>query len=63
MKDNIYIMDAASKSKPSRRRQAASCIYARVGTKINYIIDILEEYMLKYYAVKEDTLTLEVCRE
>jgi len=64
-REGIAIEDIAFnlKDKPKRgKRKAGSRVYVKWNTQIDQIFAALKEYMPKYYAIKENTLKMEVCR-
>ena len=64
-KEGVYIEDVAiaQKEKPSKKLRGGSKIYVLWDTPLEKIVKAMKEYMPQYYAVKEDTLKVEVCRD
>ena len=65
--NDVYIEDIAhsKKFRPKKRgtaQKGGSKIHCKHYTTIPEIIEILREYMNEYYAILDDSLTLEACR-
>lgn len=56
IKDDIFIEDSAS-SKTAKGRK----IYVPYNTQIAKMLQVLRDYMYKFYAINNESLTLEVC--
>ena len=65
-KNGVYIEDVAFslKQKPSKkpRSKVKSQIHVQWDTQLDKIFAALRQYMPQYYAIKEDTLKVEICR-
>ena len=65
--NDIFIEDIAhsKKTRPRKRGSAqkgGSKIYVEPMTTFQMIFPVLTSYMKEYYAMKKDTLTMEICR-
>jgi len=60
----LYIEDhvAIPKGTKSATRHG-SRIYVKMSTTTQEIIEAIREFMQAHYAIREDSLTLEICRE
>lgn len=61
---DIKVNDVAytKENRPKKSKKGGgSKVYAPWNTEIPRILEALKTYMLKYYSMKQDTLTLEVC--
>lgn len=64
-REGIFIEDIAFnlKEKPSKKRsKSRSKIYVQWDVEISKIFEAVKVYMPKYYAIKEGSLKVEVCR-
>lgn len=63
--EGIFIQDIAYnlKEQPNKkRRKTGSKIYVKWNTEIHKIFEALRKYMQRYYAIREGSLKMEVCR-
>lgn len=63
-KKDHYIEDSMAMQKRGEDRyRHGSRIFVKWNTDISEIFSMLESHMLQYYAVKEGSLSMDVCRE
>ena len=63
-KEDHYIEDSMSMQQGTKSpRRYGSRIFVKWDTDISKIFSMLESHMLRYYKVKEGSLSMDVCRE
>ena len=63
-KEDHYIEDSmAMQERGEARYRHGSRLFVKPSTDISEVLPILEAHMLRYYKVKEGSLSMDVCRE